>query len=175
MRRFCFNGGSLPERGHVDAETPGLRGTRFAATYDPSAFIVGSVIAVGVNCGGTGLQPDTGWTSGAGEGVANRPGGFHTRIHDEPAIFWGLATADVTPGQVDDNIGGFELGGPGPQTLRVPGHHTPWRGVRIAAGGHYFMPTGLKGAPQSRINLSSAACQHNFRDASCALSRQETL
>ena len=58
VRRIGLVGGRFPGAGHVDAEPPGVRGVRLVAAEDAGGLVVGGVVAVGVDRGGAGLQPD---------------------------------------------------------------------------------------------------------------------
>ena len=104
---------ALPCSSDLDAEAPCLRNIGLIATED-SILIVRGIVAVRIDRGGAGLQPESRRTRGAGDRFADDSGGVHTRIEDLVAIPAVVAAIDAAASQINDHVCAIDLPGPIP-------------------------------------------------------------
>ena len=94
----------FPLQGDVVTEAPGFGDVVMGGAEDARCFVVGSVIAVGVDCGGAHLKPESWGTGGLADGFADGSGGVKTGGIDCFAIGYVVAAVDGASGEVDDEV-----------------------------------------------------------------------
>lgn len=113
-------GGSFPCLGDLNAEAPGFGHVGFLTTELAGEVVVGGVIAVGVEGGGGGLQPEA-WRAGSVlDGATDGFGGLDPGIEDQLAIAWVITAIDGSSGEIDDDIGTVDFVGPSSRGETVP-------------------------------------------------------
>src|SRR5262249_30448741 len=144
---------TLPRRGHVDAEAPGIRRSRLQATDDARGLVIGRVVAVSVDRRGAHLQPDTRWPRRRRDGIADDARAAHTRVLDHATILGRVAAVDAAPGEIDDDVRAVEIPRPGAEVPGVPGDHTPGGFLRCSAENDDVMSVRMQGAGEDSADL----------------------
>ena len=140
---------TFPRLRDVDAETP-----RVAA--NDSVLIVRGIEPMPVDGGGAHLQPESRRPDRTRNGLADRAGGIDARFHDFPPIARVVAAVDISPREIDDDVGARQLRRPASESPPIPAHPP------AAAQDHHRVPLALKGTRQDAADVTGTACDDNL-------------
>ena len=110
----------FPSLRHVDAETPRFRDAFFVTAKKARRFVMRGVVTMRIDRRCACLQPQTWRTLRSRDGQPDRFRGIHARPRDLLTIFGGVTTVDALAGEIDYDIGAFQLRGPISQRSRIP-------------------------------------------------------
>ena len=96
---------AFPRLRYVGAETP-------CVAANDSVLIVSGIEPMSVDGGGAHLQPEAGRPDRARDRFADHASGVDTRFHDFPPVARVVTAVDISPREVDDDVGTRQLGRP---------------------------------------------------------------
>src|SRR5262249_54551241 len=152
----------FPGRRDVDRETPCVGRARLLPSDDARRFVVSGVETMGVDGCGAGLQPNAGWMAKVLDSAAQYPCRLDPGVLDFAAMGLRVTAIHAPAGQIQKDVGAFELRDPLIERLAVPVRHPPGRGKWTAAQDHNVVSVTMEAPREERSQESRAACENDL-------------
>ena len=111
------------------------------------------------------VEPDPGRVGETGNHPVEQARGVDARVVDGFPVGVGVAAVDVAAGQVDADVGAFEVLGPGADMLAIPVHGLPGRSVGPAGEDGDVVAALLEVPREHLAHLAAAAGKHDAQGA----------
>src|SRR5437868_5579001 len=149
--------GLFPSLGDLDGKGPGVGCAGFVAAELAGGFVHGAVEGVAIYGGGAGVEPDGRRVFERGDDLVEELCGLDAGVEDGAAVGAVVAAVDAAAGEVDADVGVFELGDPGAGGEAVPWDHAPGGLIRAAGKNGDGVAVRVKVAGEDLADLSGAS------------------
>ena len=145
----------------MDRKVPGLGGSGFVTAALAGALVHGTIKSMAVNGCGGGIEPEAGRVSEGADDLSEKMRGDDAGVVDVDAVVGRVAAVDAATGEIDADVGAFEVLRPEAGCLRIPVDGLPLSGVRAAGENDDVMSALLEISPEHATNLAAASGNDN--------------
>ncbi len=156
-RSGCGEEGGLPVFGDANGEVPGIGCAGFVATQFACGFVHGAVEGVAVDGGGGGVEPEAGRLGQVGDDLVEQARCADAGVVDGFSVGGGVAAVDAASGEIDADVGAFEVLGPVADVESIPVDSVVRRSVGEAREDSDVVPLFLEVGCEHAADLAAAA------------------
>src|ERR1700683_5561929 len=153
----------LPTRSNIDAEPP----ARWAIPLIPAdlarIFVHRAVQSMEINRRRARIHPKPSRMSQSSDSLPKHQRALNPRLLNRSSIFGSISATYIAPGEIDDNIGTLQFGGPISQRSSIPLDHAPRGRLNRSRDHHDLMTAPVEMACEQSAYLSIAARKNDAK------------